>query len=251
MRMGVLVITAAMVYSSQNWTLGEGIPGYPHRKAWVDSNWYLFPYCRATPRHMAGTRWGLSHPLLLILFLLTKSDDLSSDVPSTVILCSPISRSQLRLSVSAALFLVHMQWRSCWEPTLPLPHPPTLPGYAAGTGYSPGQWHAARKTCWDHQPVCQVSWETWSSHCLYAWVYRNVLCYISYNKIQVIVFTVNCKLEIVMVMNAEKGEILDPRPSKLKPEVFATKRPVDPDRNLCGGTSHSVTIVRVVLSSCN
>jgi len=82
-------------------------------------------------------------------------------------------------------------------------------------------------------------------------VYHNVLCYISYNKIQFIVFTVNCKLEIAMVMNAERGEILDLRPSKLKPEVFATKRPVDPDRNLCGGISHSVTIVRVVLSSCN
>jgi len=78
-----------------------------------------------------------------------------------------------------------------------------------------------------------------------------MFCAISSNKIQFIVFTVNCKLEIVMVMNAERGEILDPRPSELKPDVFATKKPVDPDRNLCGGISHSVTIVRVVLSSCN
>ena len=55
-----------------------------------------------------------------------------------------------------------------------------------------------------------------------------MFCAIFYNKIQFIVFTVNCKLEIVMVMNAERGEILDPRISELKPEVFATKRPVDP-----------------------
>ena len=123
MHMGILVITAAMAYSTQNWTLGYGIPEYPHRKAWVDSNWYLFPYYRATPRHMAGTRWGLSHPLLLRLFSLTKREEFSSDVPSKEILQSTISQSKLRLN--AAFFLVHMQWRSCgrnWEPTLP----PTL-----------------------------------------------------------------------------------------------------------------------------
>ena len=60
---------------------------------------------------------------------------------------------------------------------------------------------------------------------------------------------VSTKLQALM--NAERGEILDPRPSKLKREVFATKKPVDSDRNFCGGISHSLTIVRVVLSSCN
>ena len=66
-------------------------------------------------------------------------------------------------------------------------------------------------------------------------------------KIQFIVFTVNLQA----LMNAERGEILDTRPSELKPKVFATKKPVDSDRNLCGGMSHSLTIVRVVLSICN